>query len=164
MMPETPGFGAIGPSLPPGAIDPSTERFEVPSTFEAAGDLAETIGGLCRAAAASMNRDSEVSDAVHLAVAEALNNVVEHAYAGMEDQTVIAQISFCDGMFQVTLVDHGRQMPDGTLPETDADFDPLDIDSLPEGGFGWMLIRSQMDTVSYERRNGTNVLSMAKSL
>ena len=39
----------------------------------------------------------------------------------------------------------------------------MDPDNLPEGGFGWMLIRSEVDKLEYRRDDERNVLVMGKS-
>jgi len=38
----------------------------------------------------------------------------------------------------------------------------VDITSYPEKGFGLLLIRQLMDSISYTRENGTNRISMTK--
>jgi anti-sigma regulatory factor (Ser/Thr protein kinase) len=44
------------------------------------------------------------------------------------------------------------------------DFDPQDIATLPEGGFGWGLIVNQMDHVKYRREGRRNHLAIIKDL
>jgi serine/threonine-protein kinase RsbW len=98
---------------------------------------------------------------VEIVLAEALNNIVEHAYpegdpAGAID---ISCRAGPDGL-HVRIVDNGRAMPGGQLPygrETDLTQDLLD---LPEGGFGWMLILQLAKDVSYQRGENRNILDL----
>jgi serine/threonine-protein kinase RsbW len=65
----------------------------------------------------------------------------------------------------VDIADSGKSL-DPTLVEKfktgGLDFDPQDMDNLPEGGMGWFLINSMMDEVHYLSDQGRNVLSLHK--
>jgi serine/threonine-protein kinase RsbW len=92
-----------------------------------------------------------------IVLAEVLNNIVEHAYAGQEGAIVVALQHGRDGV-TVTVRDHGRpfpmeELPQGHLPQITS------FDDLPEGGFGWFLIRSLVEDLHYERRDDCNHLS-----
>jgi serine/threonine-protein kinase RsbW len=97
-----------------------------------------------------------------IALAEACNNIVEHAYQpprAVEDAMIVLDIAGDPGGLQITLRDKGRAMPDGPLPGRDLPlFDPADPASLPEGGFGWALLREMTRALSISRRNGQNIL------
>lgn len=94
-------------------------------------------------------------EAVELVVAEALNNVVEHAYAGGPGDIVLRMRPA--GLGVTCLVyDAGAPMPDGppdtATPEVEPDGE------FPEGGFGWPLIRMLCERVRYRRHRGGNAL------
>jgi serine/threonine-protein kinase RsbW len=97
-----------------------------------------------------------------IALAEACNNIVEHAYRPLPegvDATITLDISGDAGGLQIALRDKGRAMPEGPLPGRDLPpFDPEDPDSLPEGGFGWALLREMTRSLSISRQNGQNIL------
>ena len=139
----------------------SEARFSITSSFEEVAKLAEEVGTLC---GSRSGVDSETADAMRLCLAEALNNIVEHAYDGANGKPIFADVKFSTDRLEVVLVDEGKPMPAGHAPTGDYDPDLDDLDSLPEGGFGWMLIRSQMDEVDYDRREGCNVLRLMKHL
>jgi serine/threonine-protein kinase RsbW len=89
-------------------------------------------------------------------LAEVLNNVVEHAYA--RDRGRIRLNLWQDGpVLGIEVVDRGAPMPGLHLPEGH----PAEIgtfDHLPEGGFGWFLIRSMTHELRYDRVGAENRL------
>ncbi|KIC50202.1 ATP-binding protein [Tateyamaria sp. ANG-S1] len=105
--------------------------------------------------------DVEEAGTVELVMAEALNNIVEHAYpetdtAGHINITCAHQ---SDGL-HLTVVDSGRAMPDGQTPiGTAADVD-VDLCDMPEGGFGWFLIKDLAKDVTYQRQEAQNQLRL----
>ena len=133
-------------------------RFKISSTFADVADLAESAATIC----ARTSGDSVLADSLRLCLAEALNNVVEHAYQGEGGHEIDIKIGLRQGAFEVSIVDQGRPMPDGAIPAGIIDFDDIEFDELPEGGFGWMLIRNEVDFLSYERKDDRNVLSLGK--
>ena len=136
-------------------------QFSISSSFENVADLAERVSQACNG---RNNQFSEATDMLRLCLAEALNNIVEHAYGGAEGKPIFADVILKDGSYEVMLIDEGKPMPGGDAPEGSCTYELDDTDNLPEGGFGWMLIRSEMDQVSYERRDGCNVLRLEKQL
>ncbi|MGQ0566282.1 MAG: ATP-binding protein [Gemmobacter sp.] len=90
-----------------------------------------------------------------IVIAEALNNIVEHAYASGEGDIELS-LRRKGGKLSVLISDRGRPMPGGQMPEGRLpDPDPQD---LPEGGFGWFLIRSLSQDLRYCRSEGRNHL------
>ena len=121
--------------------------------------------------AALLTVDARLADAgaaedlrlrAQIALAEACNNIVEHAYRPLPvgvEATITLDISGDAGGLQITLRDKGRGMPEGPLPGRDLPpFDPEDPESLPEGGFGWALLREMTRALSISRQNGQNIL------
>lgn len=97
---------------------------------------------------------------VEIAVAEGLNNIVEHALCDAQDAQI--QIEMCIDSAQIFLLlqDPGAPLPGSLLSEAL----PADLDvpclELPEGGFGWDLIHMLTDRLDYSRINGKNRLKM----
>ncbi len=101
---------------------------------------------------------------IKIAMAEAINNVVEHAYAGLPAQDVQVRCRFLDHQLVVQIVDSGHPMPgmkppDGVPPHIGAE-----LQGLPEGGFGWFIIKQLASRVEYQRRDGTNRLVLSFDL
>lgn len=91
-----------------------------------------------------------------LVLAEVLNNIVEHAYARHSGEIEVTLSRDADGLL-VQVVDTGLPMPAGAppagqLPALDRD------DGLPEGGFGWHLIRTLSRDLDYRRDGARNLL------
>lgn len=97
---------------------------------------------------------------VKIALAEAINNVVEHAYAGLPPDRVWINCLMCRETLEVQIMDTGNPMP-GLQPPGGAP-PPLDTirQDLPEGGFGWFMIRQLTSGLRYERRDGYNCLCL----
>lgn len=95
-----------------------------------------------------------------IVLAEALNNIVEHAYAGCAGGEIRLRLEVSASQIAVTLTDRGRalrglDLPAGRRPDLD-----LSCDALPEGGFGWFLIRELSESLEYSRRDGCNFLTL----
>jgi serine/threonine-protein kinase RsbW len=94
---------------------------------------------------------------VELVLAEVLNNVAEHAYADAAGPVAVT-IALHAGTLVCEVVDEGLAMPGGALPDGRLPDSALDSD-LPEGGFGWHLIRSLARDLAYRRQRGSNRLN-----
>ncbi len=95
---------------------------------------------------------------IELILAEALNNVVEHAYADAPGQVELSVERLQSGL-SCRISDTGRPMPDGDAPDP-----PLPViappTDIPEGGFGWHIIRCLTTDLTYCRDGPRNTLSM----
>ncbi len=93
---------------------------------------------------------------LQIVLAEVLNNISEHAHAGLPPGPVSIRICPVAGALLCRIEDQGHPMPDGVLPP--GDLPPLEMEpgDLPEGGFGWHLIRSLTTHLTYMRVAGTN--------
>jgi serine/threonine-protein kinase RsbW len=106
---------------------------------------------------------SELSDddrgTAELVLAEILNNVAEHAYCEVGGRVEVILEPDPAGL-RCLILDWGHEMPGGRLPEGRLPGGPdLALDELPEGGFGWHLIRSLCADLAYTRAQGQNRLS-----
>ena len=94
-----------------------------------------------------------------LVLAEVLNNVAEHAYSEAGGKVDVSLGEDVGGV-RCLIVDAGRAMPDGLLPEGRLPGGPdTALEDLPEGGFGWHLIHSLCDDLTYTRVDGQNRLA-----
>lgn len=103
--------------------------------------------------------DAGTANDVVLAVSEALNNVVEHGYRGLGGRIDLTAV-LSAGRLRVRIRDEGRENRafaglGRTKPDTDGP-----RQDLPEGGFGWFLIRQIAASVRYRRIGGANLLTL----
>jgi serine/threonine-protein kinase RsbW len=103
---------------------------------------------------------------INLAMVEAVNNAVEHAYHGEPGHPVRVELELAPDRLGLRVQDHGQPMPPGRLEAVAAfvEPDPEDPETWSMRGRGLFIIRSCMDTVEYEARDGVNTLSMSRLL
>lgn len=110
-----------------------------------------------RLKAAGLSKDHVAM--VELVFAEVVNNVFEHAFRAEGNAAVRVALALRAGRIRAHFSDKGRPMPDGQCPQTTLpQTRDVAIEDLPEGGFGWPLIRLLCSSLSYERRDDTNHL------
>ncbi len=97
---------------------------------------------------------AHLRDTVQIVLAEALNNVAEHAYRDLDQGAVAVRMGRRSGALQIELTDWGHALPDGTPPDGTLP-NPT---SLSEGGYGWFLIRALVSEIRYAREDGKNHL------
>jgi len=143
-------------------MHPDRALFErrIPATPEG---VRAALVGLSDAIAPLALSPEEVAS-IQLVLAEALNNIVEHAYAGIEgDHIAILVRQSRDGL-NCRLCDRGAPMPDGRAPLGDYAGPAARIDDQPESGFGWFLIRNLARDLEYRRVDGGNELAFRIAL
>ena len=108
-------------------------------------------------ALAANGMSAEQLASVEIVLAEALNNVVEHAYPEEAPGDVCLSIRQRQAGLLIEIRDSGTPMPGGRAPIGDHPIRSPD-DPMPEGGFGWFLIRELVRDLIYDRRDGENFL------
>lgn len=101
----------------------------------------------------------ESSDALALAVDEAVSNILRHAYEAPAEPAVTVE-AMADGQgVEVVLADRGR-------PFSPLDWSPPQLEGgaaeRPVGGLGIHLMRTLVDRVDYRREDGLNRLKLRK--
>lgn len=135
-------------------------RIIIPASLTAVRRGLESIK--CGLQPVGFSRDELAS--LEIVLAEALNNIVEHAYAESDNGLIEIRLTQTSCGLACTIVDNGKMMPGGEPPlGLQADLD-CDISDLPEGGFGWFLIRELAHELEYEHTNGRNRLSFRMSI
>ena len=145
------------PSLPPPSPPASDLRLRFhadPLAVRAA--LQQMIDGL-----GSHNLSPDELGTVELVLAEALNNIVKHAYAARccgRDDLIELRIKAQSGGVICDISDQGVPMPGGRLPRGKTARADATVDTLPEGGFGWFLIHALAKDLTYRRDGPHNRL------
>jgi serine/threonine-protein kinase RsbW len=96
---------------------------------------------------------------IEIALAEVLNNVVEHALQHAEDGDIQVVVTAQDGDWHFKVSDNGVALPGDGLPNPPLPKTNLPLADLPEGGFGWAIVNMLADDLRYIRKEGRNVLS-----
>lgn len=111
-----------------------------------------------------MGIGEEDAGTVELVLGEVLNNVVEHAYGGGSRGRIRLACRMSVRGLDVSVCDAGRPLPGLSLPPGQ----PPDLDcpreDLPEGGFGWFLVRHLTTGLRYARRCDCNLLRFSVPL
>lgn len=127
--------------------------------FEFGGDAAGVREGLAKMFRRPIlaRLTEECRGTAEIVLAEVLNNIAEHAYARFSGRIEV-MLTAHDTFLFVQTVDQGLPMPGEQLPGGKLG-EIKDIQDLPEGGFGWYLIRSLTQELTYSRLDGANHLS-----
>ena len=119
--------------------------------------LAEFVHGIAREEQLS----EPVAVSLNLALEEAVTNVIMYAYPeGTEGQVDLKAVRRQDTL-EFTLTDSGKPFDPTAAPEADT---TLGVKERPIGGLGIFLVRKIMDSVTYRRTDGKNILSMTKHI
>jgi serine/threonine-protein kinase RsbW len=104
--------------------------------------------------------DVTLGDTAQIILGEVLNNIVEHAYKFEDGRPITVRISVrSDGLWCDTY-DEGHPMPNGVPPcGVMPDIDVTTPADLPEGGFGWAMVRELTQCIGYTRKGSVNHLS-----
>jgi serine/threonine-protein kinase RsbW len=124
------------------------------ATFDAVRDaLAALMAGPMLAGVSEDERGT-----AELVLAEAMNNIVEHAYADTGSGEITLTLWHSEGEVACRITDRGTAMPEETLPVGKL-ADHGEVADLPEGGFGWFLIRTLSRDLRYARLGSLNELT-----
>ncbi|MEM8801416.1 MAG: ATP-binding protein [Pseudomonadota bacterium] len=96
---------------------------------------------------------------VEIVLAEAMNNVVEHAYPEGKTGDMRLLVRKRNNALMVEISDNGRTMPQGRAPLGNHPMTEFNQhDAMPEGGYGWFIIREIVRDLVYDRREDKNIL------
>ncbi len=136
----------------------NTKRFIINSEYKNVNSVCFITKTFCE--------DHFISDGnireIELCLAEALNNIIKHAYKGAENNTIEISMEIRNKQFKVILIDYGIER--SNLNKPTLEFDPNDIESLPEGGMGLFIIEQLMNETNYLRDGNKNIFTMVKNI
>lgn len=96
---------------------------------------------------------------VEVVLAEVMNNIAEHAYAWRRDGEMILVLRHGPDGLRVSVSDEGIAMPGLPVPDCEGLDPSAPLSDMPEGGFGWLIIRQLARDLSYTRQDDVNHLS-----
>jgi len=106
--------------------------------------------------------EQHISNAVEICLTEALNNVIKHSYNNDVTKSIDLIVKKDSNFFEIIIIDTG--LPRENLVVSKLDFDPQDINNLPESGMGLYIIEQLMDEMKYFTKDGKNYFSLKKWL
>lgn len=118
------------------------------------------VGIMTRNLCAFMDMERDECDRAELAVVEATNNAIIHAYGREKGNFVDVAITVLPDRIVFQVCDTGKKM-ERFLPKP-PDHDPESPEDLPEDKMGLFLIETAMDQMDYRSGDGRNVLTLTK--
>ena len=118
--------------------------FEEHKEFPVNSSSLKEVRNFAREVLSKDNTFKTTSDDVVLALAEAAQNIVKHAYNGQPTgDTMRVEISFRDNQLKIDLYDKGK-------PAIPQNIQPRQIDDIKPGGLGTFFIGQIMDEVVFK--------------
>lgn len=134
------------------------EKFTITSSY----DNVETLIFSVKEFLAKEKIESHILSGVDICLTEALNNVIKHAYKGEQNKPIEVIVTKDSNLLEMQIIDSGISRDSFVIK--DLDYDPNDIDNLPESGMGLYLIKQLMDDLDYYSINGKNYFTLRKYL
>lgn len=101
----------------------------------------------------------EEAGTLELVLAEVLNNIVEHGYAESGRGMITLSLVRDGRGLSCSISDDGVELPPTCLQRVTGEAARPQPEALPEGGFGWFLIRDLVEDLGYHRANDRNLLA-----
>ena len=120
------------------------------------------VGKLIRSYLVKEKFEDHICNAVEICLTEALNNVIKHGYHNDSNHGIDINIRKNTKFLEIEIIDNGESRTQLTTPTLD--YDPNDIENLPESGMGLYIIHQLMDEVNYITLNGKNYFTLKKWL
>jgi len=126
------------------------------------------VGEAVRVLASHLELADAKPSSVELAVVEAVNNSIEHAYRSETGNSIDVAFEYSTECLNIKVSDYGVPMPKSVagqlLTEVSMPDAVSDMEDLPESGWGMQLLKSVCDEVSYNRTKSRNTLSLSFKL
>jgi anti-sigma regulatory factor (Ser/Thr protein kinase) len=102
-----------------------------------------------------------VQNLVPLAIEELVTNCIQYGYDDANEHTIVIILSINDQNLTIKVIDDGHPFNPLTAPPPDFS---VQVQDRPVGGLGIYLLRKLADHIAYERRDGTNRLTLTKRM
>jgi serine/threonine-protein kinase RsbW len=133
-------------------------KFSLSSDYNLVGDTSALVHDFLL----KSDTEQHICNAIDICLTEALNNVIKHAYKGELNHPIEINVVKDSKLLEVQIIDKGSSRD--SLEIKDLDFDPEDINNLPEGGMGLYIMKQLMDELDYYSLNGRNFFTLRKYL
>lgn len=132
-------------------------RIEVPNTRQ--GLAPATVQA--EAWLAARQASSRVTYWALLAMEELVMNCIEHGFDDAREHTIAIELSMADSALTMTVIDDGPAFNPLTAATPDLG---VELEKRLVGGLGIHMLRKLSDGMEYERRQGTNRLTLSKRM
>ena len=131
-------------------------------TIEATTENIAAVTNLVNEQLESLDCSMKVQMQVDIAIDELFSNIARYAY-NPETGSATVQVEVTENPLAVviTFIDHGK--PYDPLAKEDPDT-KLSAEERQIGGLGIYMVKKTMDDVSYEYKDGRNILKIKKNL
>ena len=134
------------------------KELSIDATIENIGAVTDFINGELEV----LNCPGQIQRQIDVAVDELFGNIAQYAYnPDVGPATVRVEVTEDPLAVIITFVDHG--VPYDPLSRQDPDIH-LSAEEREIGGLGVFLVKKTMDDVTYEYKNGQNILRICKRL
>jgi serine/threonine-protein kinase RsbW len=135
------------------------------SDFSSLFLVSALIHGVCD----HLGVEGDARSSVELCTVEAMTNAIKHAYRGLPGNELLFEMSYSPERLELKIRDQGvsmnREQIDKLANGSQVfDFDPEELDAVPEGGMGLEIIRREMDEARYTTDGGSNCFHLTKFL
>ncbi len=97
--------------------------------------------------------------AANLALEELIVNIISYAYDDQLDRCIDVHLTLQDSVLRITLEDDGREFNPAEAPVVPNE--QISLDKIEDIELGLRLVRMQVDAITYARRDGRNILTLA---
>ena len=132
------------------------KNFTMNSTYDEVASTSKQVRLFCQ----ESKIGKKECEQIELCVTEALNNVIKHSYKGKLKEQIKITVNITNKSLEIDVSDKGEARKSFDKPKLD--FDPDDIQSLPEGGMGLFIIEEIMNETHYRNEDGKNIFTMRK--
>jgi anti-sigma regulatory factor (Ser/Thr protein kinase) len=97
---------------------------------------------------------------INLALEELVTNIINYGYDNNQ-HTIVLSFVLVENVVTIQVQDKGKEFNPLTLPEPDTG---APAEKRQIGGLGIHLVKTLMDSIAYERKNDTNILTIEKKI
>ncbi|GIO03349.1 anti-sigma B factor RsbW [Brevibacillus laterosporus] len=127
-------------------------------TIPAHADFIDVVRLSLYGLATRMGFSFEEIEDMKVAVSEACNNVIVHAYAGMEEGFIDVAFETAPDSLRIAIKDYGESFDYQTVSEKADSLHDKEIADIKAGGLGIYMMQALMDEVEVSNDHGTEVV------